>query len=379
MAILDLFRNVADRVQGGAANLGNSNIAQRVGSLFEQPDVDPNAVDPQTGMPQGMVNMANQQGLRNLAGLFLAAGQSQSGSDRAKLLAEAGNAMNPTKNLYNMAQARLMSQQAEDALTKRKRQQDARTALESADISGFSDQEKRVLQMYQQMGDTEGAASFLERLATRNAEGVQLADGSIATKGQVNADAMNWSKNYQPVIQSSEMKVGIINDALDLLDAGMTTGYRSYDRMTLDKLARLSGKQIDPATLNREGFNSLVTDITLARLKDLGGNDTEKEYERLAQALAGRDTEEETIRYNLVGTMKRSIEAATKANMQRSRIGGREYGAPIKWDESLVPDAYQTYWDRVNVSKTPAQNSGTGSSGGAPAPAATDYGKKFGY
>lgn len=46
MSILDLFKNTADRMQGGAANLGSSNLPQRVGALFEQPQTDPNAIDP---------------------------------------------------------------------------------------------------------------------------------------------------------------------------------------------------------------------------------------------------------------------------------------------------------------------------------------------
>lgn len=359
MSILDLFKNVSDKVQGNVGNLGSSPIAQKIGSMFEQPEVDPNAVDPQTGMPQGMVDAANTQGLRNMAGLFLAAGQSQSGSDRAKILAELGNANNPTKQLYNMAQAQLMNTNVQDALAKRKRSQSSIAALQKADLSDFTPEQRRVLEMYQQMGDPEGAAGFLERLATANAQGVQLPDGTVTTKGAYNADAMNWSKNYQPVLQAGETKKEIISSAMDLMDDGILAGQSSDWKLAADKLSRLTGGSIDPKSLNREKFNALVIDLTLGRLKDLGGNDTEKEYERLAAAIAGKDTEPETIKYNLEQAMKRTIQSSTIASIKRGQIGTNAYGQPVKWDDSLVPDAYKPYWERANTkSDKPAEKSG---------------------
>jgi hypothetical protein len=78
---------------------------------------DPNAINPQFGVPEADVRQAGINTLANVSALLLAAGQPMSGSERAKLLAGIGPALGGMQtDIYKASQARLMTAQQRTAM-----------------------------------------------------------------------------------------------------------------------------------------------------------------------------------------------------------------------------------------------------------------------
>ena len=77
---------------------------------------DPNAINPQYGVPESDVRQAGINTLANVSALLLAAGQPMTGAQRAQVLAQLGPAMGGMgTDLYKAAQARLMTAQGRSA------------------------------------------------------------------------------------------------------------------------------------------------------------------------------------------------------------------------------------------------------------------------
>ena len=73
---------------------------------------DPNAINPQYGVPESDVRQAGINTLANISALLLAAGQPMTGAQRGQLLAQIGPAMGGMgTDLYKAAQTRLMTAQ----------------------------------------------------------------------------------------------------------------------------------------------------------------------------------------------------------------------------------------------------------------------------
>jgi hypothetical protein len=385
MSILDLFKNAATGIQnGGADGVSASPLVQRMSAAYGQPQPPAEQAPVDDGyadVPQSMIDQANMQSLRNMSAMYLAAGQSMSGADRAQIIAKMSDDNDPVKNIYNMSQARLMNTQVADAIDKRKNRLTALDNLRSKDFGDtLTDKEKMVLESFLAAGDPDGANDFLSKITDQKNQSILLPDGTTTTKGLMQTDANSWNKTYLPKLETADGKLSVVSDMIDLLQTGMIAGQNSDWRVAAEKYGRMAGREIDPAALNREKFNSLAVDLTLQRMKALGGNDTEKEYENMSRALAGVNTETETVLNNLQTTAKRTIMDATIAGEQRRRIGSPLYGAPVQFTADLVPEPYKQMWDRVAGDKsngfgyqskggdvktdsgTPAPKSGTNSS-----------------
>jgi len=77
---------------------------------------DPNAINPQYGVPESDVRQAGINTLANVSALLLAAGQPLTGAQRAQMLAQIGPAMGGMgTDLYKAAQTRLMTAQGRAA------------------------------------------------------------------------------------------------------------------------------------------------------------------------------------------------------------------------------------------------------------------------
>lgn len=157
MSIADLFQNIGDGVQ---------NAAQGFGQAF-QPPADPNAINPQYGMSEGDVQAAKMANLQQMSRTLIAASQSMPGSDRAQILAQMPSTNDISKQLYTMAQARLMNTQAQDANIKLQRQQQAIQAMQSPDFQAqlgnqLGDREKAIFGAYMTAGDPAGALDYLK-------------------------------------------------------------------------------------------------------------------------------------------------------------------------------------------------------------------------
>lgn len=78
---------------------------------------DPNAINPQYGVPEADVRQAGINTLANVSALLLAAGQPMSGQQRAQLLAGVGPALGGMQSdIFKASQARLMTAQQQGAL-----------------------------------------------------------------------------------------------------------------------------------------------------------------------------------------------------------------------------------------------------------------------
>jgi hypothetical protein len=98
---------------------GISNAVGGVGDFFLNRGryADPNAINPQFGVPEADVRQAGINTLANVSALLLAAGQPMSGSERAKLLAGIGPALGGMQtDIFKASQARLMTAQQRTAM-----------------------------------------------------------------------------------------------------------------------------------------------------------------------------------------------------------------------------------------------------------------------
>jgi hypothetical protein len=87
---------------------------------------NPNAIDPQTGVPYADTRAAQLGALGNIGSLLIAAGQPMTGAQRAQLLGQIGPQISGMQtDIYNAAQRRLMQAQFADQMAARS----ARTAL----------------------------------------------------------------------------------------------------------------------------------------------------------------------------------------------------------------------------------------------------------
>jgi hypothetical protein len=87
---------------------------------------NPNAVDPQTGVPYADTRAAQLGALGNIGSLLIAAGQPMTGAQRAQLLGQIGPQISGMQtDIYNAAQRRLMQAQFAEQMAARS----ARTAL----------------------------------------------------------------------------------------------------------------------------------------------------------------------------------------------------------------------------------------------------------
>lgn len=78
---------------------------------------DPNAINPQYGVPEADVRQAGINTLANVSALLLAAGQPMSGQQRAQLLAGVGPALGGMQSdIFKSSQARLMTAQQRTAM-----------------------------------------------------------------------------------------------------------------------------------------------------------------------------------------------------------------------------------------------------------------------
>lgn len=371
MAITDMLRafgaglrdagsGLASGAQAAGSQLGN--LVNNIGAEF-RPPADPNAIDPVTGLPAGMVHAAKLQSLQRMAMLFSAAGQSMSGSDRARILAELGNAANPTKDLYTMAQARLMHEQIAEALRKRERREQALEALrkKAPAMEFLTDRERMVLDAYLTAGDPEGALDFISKT---NNQMVQLSDGTVTSRGVLQSDTQTWNKAYLPTLQNLDQKYAILSDALDIMEGGFTAGQLTNQVLVAEKLARYFGHTVRPETLNTEKVRSLLMNLVVERMKDLGGNDSYQELDELRKLFAGDKLEPETIINNLHSFGRRLIRDSVVAAEQKKRVGRPDFGLTVDFSPDMIPEQYRPLWDRVNGNARSAD--GTAAFAGAP-------------
>ncbi|CDM57368.1 hypothetical protein [Rhizobium favelukesii] len=340
---------------------------QNILSGLQQPQ-DPTATDPNTGAPQGDVYNARMDSLRNMSALFLAAGQSMSGAQRAQILSQLGNAGDPTKSLYTQAQARLMNGQAQEAQRKRDSRASSLEALRGQDISNFAtDREQSLYKLYLDAGDPDGALDVLSKAKAANSEAVPLQDGSTVTRGVGLANRQNFNKTYAPVLDATPQAVAQGQEALDAIDGGLFSGAIGEQKLAASKLLEAFG--IDTGQrdkiLNSERVNAATMDAVLGRMQQLGGNDSNEELKRMQASLAGGNLEPETLRDNMRRYIKNKIEAGVRANEQLKRltVGGQmEYGGPVTFTPDKIWDSnYRSLYDRV-----------TGSGAQAPAAPAGD-------
>lgn len=351
MAITDLFQNFA--------------------SGFRAPE-NPQEIDPQTGMSLGDTHDAKMQSLRNMSSLFLAAGQSMSGADRAKILMQMGDATDPTKRLYTMAQARLMNQNVSDAMEKRQRREQALQALGSYNLEGLSERERAVYGAYIQAGDPDGALEFLTKVSDNNSQLMPLSDGTGVSKGIGLANRTDFNKNHAPRLQSLSQTVSMGMEALNAIDGGLFSGSLGDAQLAGAKLLRMAGYN-DPEMVNKilnsENLQAATMDAVLQRMSQLGGNDSNEELRRMQASLAGGTLEKETLRANMKRILKTAIEQGVISNEQGRRLmtnGQTEYNMPVKFDPSLIWDEnYRTIYESITGGEA-AQPNPPASSGNGP-------------
>jgi hypothetical protein len=348
---------------------------QSILSGLQQPQ-DPTATDPTTGAPQGDLYNARMDSLRNMSALFLAAGQSMSGAQRAEILSKLGD-NSQSKSLYTQAQARLMNGQVQDAQRKRDSRTSALDALRGQDISSFAtDREQSLYKLYLDAGDPDGALDVLAKAKAANSEAVPLSDGSTVSRGIGLTNRQNFNKTYAPVLDSLPQAVAQGTEALDAIEGGLFSGALGEQKLAAAKLLDAVG--IDTGTktsiLNSERVNAATMDAVLGRMQQLGGNDSNEELRRMQSSLAGGNLEPETLRDNMRRYVKNKIEAGVRANEQLQRLtkgGQMEYGGPVTFSPDKIWDQnYRGLYDRVTGSgaQAPAAPAGGAPAGGLARP-----------
>lgn len=402
MAIIDLFRNLAGgagRIAGRVADGAQAAAGQMANMAAPAPQmsgggggflaglrgpIDPQAIDPNTGLPMGLVHMQKMASLQKLGATLVAAGQNVSGDKRAEILAGMGDAMDPTKGLYSMVQAQYMNEDIIDGRRQRSRRENALNALkgETSLLDTLGDRERAVFNAYLEAGDPEGALEFVSQT---NSQILTLPNGVQTTKGAYQADTNNWNKVYQPVIQGATGTVDVVREVLGVLDEGFISGQLANAQLTAAKLSRYAGQEIRPDALATEQGRSLALQLVINRMKDLGGNDSYQEFQKLAESVMGDSLEESTIRNNLTSLARRSIKEATIAEQQKAFVGTPDYGLTFDWQPDMIRNSsWRQFYDEIeagrwnspggrgrNGADNGAGQSGTNSGGGAPA--VSDY------
>jgi hypothetical protein len=339
MPITDLFRNIAS---------GAQNAAQGFTQGFQPPD-DPNAIDPQTGFRSGDVQQAKLANLQRVSSILMAAGQSMSGSDRAQLLAQIGN-NDPVKQLYTMAQARLMNNQSQAAQDKTAKQQQVLDKLRGLDISSFAtDKEKALYGAYLDAGDPDGALDMLSKARAAASQGVALDDGTEVSRGVALANQRDFQKRYSPILDNFDQNVNMGVEALNAIEGGLFSGSLADVQLSASKLARAAGLNVDVSKIgNTEGIRAAIMPAVLDKMKQLGGNDSNEELRTMLASLDDRTLEPETKARNMRRFLEQVIVTGAKASEQyRSmRVKGQSgYGGYVKFDPSMIPseNARQVY------------------------------------
>jgi hypothetical protein len=342
---------------------------------------NPSAINPQYGVPEGDAHAARMNSLRQMSALFMAAGQSMSGRDRAQLLAQLGDT-DPSKQLYTMAQTRLMNQQVADAQDKRTRQKSALDALSKQDFHDtLTPREKAIYDAHIAAGDSDGALGFLEKVAQGNSQSLTLGDGTGVSKGAMQANITNWNKEYGAKITNLDENINVASQVLDLLDSGYVSGTGADYEIAAQKLRGLTGQQIDAATLNTEQGRSMAMGLVVNRMKDLGGNDSYEELKTLANLFAGNNLEESTIRRNFQNFIRANVRNASIATVQKSRLyenGQSEYGLPVEFKENMIPNdtlraAYARAGGQGSAKPGGSETSKAGSQEGGSEPAVKSF------
>jgi len=360
MGILDALGSGMQKV-GNAVQSGFSGFGQQF-----QPPADPNAMNAQYGVPEQDVYQQRMASLQRMGALYMAAGQSMSGKDRAMILAQLGN-NNPTTDFYNMAQARLMNTRVQDAERQRQQKLQALQDLQSGDglSNVFDAKEKELFNLYLKAGDLDGALDAVSKARARNDEGVMLADGSTTSRGAYNTNRQGYQKTYQPMLDSLDQTMNIGQEILNAVDGGMFSGALGPAKQAGAKLLRAIGIT-DPTMvekiLNTENVQGAVMPLVLDRMKDLGGNDSNEELQIMLRSLTGEKLEPETVRSNVRRTMKTALRNAGRANEQFKRLttkGGMGYGGDVDVTEDMVPERYRdTYLQLTGKASPPAEASG---------------------
>lgn len=361
MAFQDFFKTlgtgVSDAAQGFAAGF--------------QPPADPNAIDPRYGVPAGDVHAANMQGIGNVGNLLIAAGSSMSGADRAKLLMGMQDIGDPTKQLYTMAQARLMNTQVQDAMEKRERQKGMLTKLQGRDISEWATpREQELFKLFVDAGDAEGALDLLARAKASSGEAVMLPDGSSTTKGVALKNRENFFKTFQPELANIDQNMSLATEVMGALDGGVFAGSFGDAQLSVNKMLKAIGIDYDTSSIdNTENLRAAVIPLVLERMSQLGGNDSNEELRTMQSSLAGGSLEPETIRKNFKRFIKAKVEKAAVAEEQNRRLqsnGQNDYGGYVKFSTKMLddkPDWKQLY--DYATDKAVAQTGAAGAGAGA--------------
>lgn len=348
MGILDALGSGMQKV-GNAVQSGFSGFGQQF-----QPPADPNAMNAQYGVPEGDVYQQRMQSLQRMAALYMAAGQSMSGKDRAMILAQLGN-NNPTTDFYNMAQARLMNTRVRDEENKRQQQKSLLAQLQNEKLPDdlFSGRERAVFDMYLKAGDLNGALDTLTQAKNSQGDLYPLQDGTMATKGVLNTNNNDFNKNYAPVLNNYDETIRMWTDMDKAIDA-MGAGSLHEMRTIANKWARAAGFGGDVNQIkNAETFKALIVKPALAYMAQLGGNDSNEELKRMMAAIGEGTMEPETLHGNVRRGLKNTFESAAKLTAKQKSIwekGSQNYNGYHEFDEANIPerykDVYQQYFGK---------------------------------
>lgn len=357
MGILDVLgsgmQKVGNVVQG--AGQGLSNAFQGMGQQF-QPPSDPNAINPQYGVPEGDVYQQRMDSLRRMGQLYAAAGQSMSGSERAAILAQIAD-NDPSKSFYTMAQTRLMNTQMRDAERKRQMQAQALESLRNgAGLSeNFDAREKELFNLYLQAGDLEGALDVVSKARQQRSQGIMLPDGSQTTLGTYKDNNNDWNKNWQPMIRGAREALSIADEARSAIKSGVFSGALGPAKQAVTKLMRAAGIDVDISQItSTEQLQASVMPEVLRRMSLLGGNDSNEELRTMMSSLAGDTLEPETLLRNFDRMEKAVLQDAAQANAQKRALttnGGVSYGTYQDTTEADVPEQWRERYLRVTGAK----------------------------
>lgn len=363
---------ILDVLGSGVAKLGSAvqSAGQGAGAMFQnmgqqfQPPADPRAINPQYGVPEGDVYNQRMESLRRMSALFMAAGQSMSGRDRAMLLAQLGD-NDPSKSLYTMAQTRLMNRQVQDAERKRTMQEQALEKLRAGVglSENFDSRERELFNLYLEAGDLEGALDVVSKVRQQRGQGVLLPDGSQSTLGVLKDNNNDWNKNWQPMIRGAREAFSIADEARAAIKSGVFSGSLGPAKMAATKLMRAAGINVDVSHVkNTEQLRAAVIPEVLRRMSMLGGNDSNEELRTMMASLAGDTLEPETLLSNFDRMERAVLQDAAQAHAQKRMIntnGSAGYGTYQEIDPELdIPKEWKERWERV----TGAKQSGGGAS-----------------
>jgi len=331
--------NVAERPEEFATKA--KGWMEKLGNVFalKTEGQDPKAINDAYGVPNAMVWEAQRSSLFNAGILLMAAGQPNTPSGRAQLIAKIGPALSGiSSDIYKASQVQYMMNGGKSKTTLTANQNDYDRAVSQGYKGSFVDFQREVKGMTAEAGLTK-----------------ELASGW--------ADPKNGGYNKAKIHANS---IDVAEEMISLLDEGTSQGLLSWaEEKALKGLvaAGQASPEQEAKLVRTQQIKSMVTARVLPLMQMLGGSDSNEELRKLTEAIWQQDWTPEAAIRNLRRATEYDRRDLNRLVEERKNIQGLAPGSYMP-PEARAPYVPKNFDDGKYYRKPePAPSGGEGGGG----------------